>query len=98
MTDGYSPWVNFYAHRWVQKRVDAFVDFLAQPGDLALRNSAAAHGLHQVIHGARRDALDVRLLDHRRQRLATDDLQNLHHAAGRHPSLPESTGRTGRLA
>jgi len=49
--------------------MDPFVDLLAQPGHLALGDAAHAHGLHQIIHRARRDALDVGFLDHRRQRL-----------------------------
>ncbi len=45
------------------------VDLLAQARDLAPGNPAHAHGLDQVVDRARRDALDICLLDHRRQRL-----------------------------
>ena len=52
----------------VEERADPFVDFRAQARDLALRHACAAHSLDQIIHRAGRDALDVGLLDHRRQR------------------------------
>jgi hypothetical protein len=48
-----------------QKCVDALVDLRTQSRDLALRYSAHPHRLDESIDGARRDALDVRLLHHR---------------------------------
>ena len=45
------------------------VDLAAEPRDLALADALHPHGPDQVIHRARRDALHVGLLDHRRQRL-----------------------------
>ena len=45
------------------------VDLLAQPRDLALGDAAHAHGLDQVVDRARRDALDVGLLDDGGERL-----------------------------
>src|SRR5690349_3298782 len=47
----------------------AIVDLGAEARDLAAADALHAHGAHQVVHGARRDALDVGLLDHRRERL-----------------------------
>ena len=41
----------------------------AEPRDLALGDAGHAHGLHQVIDRAGGDALDVGLLNHRRERL-----------------------------
>ena len=52
-----------------QESVDPIVDLLAQPADLAFGDAGAAHGLHQIVHGARRDAMNIGFLDHRRQRL-----------------------------
>ena len=45
------------------------VDLGAEARDLAAADALHAHGADQVVHRARRDALDVGLLDHRRQRL-----------------------------
>lgn len=42
---------------------------LAARKDLALADPRHAHGLDQIIDGPRRDALDIGLLDHRRQGL-----------------------------
>ena len=55
--------------RPVEEALDLVVDLPAQPGDLALGDAGHAHGLHQVVDRAGRHALDVGLLDHRRQRL-----------------------------
>ncbi len=52
-----------------QESVDPIIDLLAQPADLALGNAGAAHGLHEIVHGACRDTVDVGLLDYGRQRL-----------------------------
>lgn len=64
----------------LEERTDPFVDLLAQPADLAFRHARAAlrrapsrpaamgPSLDQIIHRANRDALDVGLLDHRRER------------------------------
>jgi hypothetical protein len=40
-----------------------------EAADLALGDAAGAHGLHQVVHRAGRDAVDVGLLDHRGESL-----------------------------
>ena len=53
----------------LEEAVDLVVDLPAQPGDLALGDAAHPHGLHQLVHRARGHALDVGLLDHRRQGL-----------------------------
>ena len=49
--------------------VDALVDLLAQARDLGLADAGHAHGLDQLVDAAGRDALDVGLLDHGRERL-----------------------------
>ena len=48
------------------------VDLRAQAADLALRDAGHAERLDQLVDRARRDALHVGLLDHRRQRLLGD--------------------------
>ena len=53
----------------LQEGVHPLVDLLAEPGDLALGHTRHAHGLDEVIDGAGRDALDIGLLNDRRQRL-----------------------------
>jgi hypothetical protein len=70
----------------VEERSHPFVDLLTQTRDLALRHARAAHGLHQVIDRPGRDALDVGLLDHRRQRLLG------------HPARLQETGKVAALA
>lgn len=55
--------------RPVEERAHALVDLLAEPADLALRHAGAAHRLDEVINRAGRDALNVGLLDHSRERL-----------------------------
>ena len=45
-----------------QEGADALVDLGAEPGDLAFADALDPHGLHQVIHRARRDTLDVGFL------------------------------------
>src|SRR5947209_10590238 len=52
-----------------EKRVHALVDVSAQPRHLALGDPGHPHRLDQLIDGSRRDTLNVRFLDHRRQRL-----------------------------
>src|SRR4051794_25139876 len=52
-----------------EEGLDALVDVLAQARDLALRDAGAAHRLDQVVDRPGRDAVDVGLLDDRRQRL-----------------------------
>ncbi len=49
--------------------IHSLVDFDTKATDLALRHAASAHRLHQIVYGARRDPVDVSLLDHRHQRL-----------------------------
>ena len=49
-----------------RKGVDPLVDFLAEPADMALRDAGTAHGGHEVIHRARRDAGDIGLPGSRR--------------------------------
>ena len=53
----------------VQKLADPLVDILAQLRDRAFRDAAEAHGLHQFVHAAGRDAADPCLLDDGDQRL-----------------------------
>src|SRR6202023_2049282 len=53
----------------VEEGRDLAVDLAAQPADLALGDAGHAHRTDQLVDRARRDALDVGLLDHRRQRL-----------------------------
>jgi hypothetical protein len=55
--------------RAVQERLHLAVDLLAQAAHLALGDARHAHGLDEVIDRPRRDALNIGLLDHRRQRL-----------------------------
>ena len=55
--------------RPVEEGLHLVVDLAAQPADLALGDAGHAHGLDQIIDRAGRDALDVGLLDHRRERL-----------------------------
>jgi hypothetical protein len=55
--------------RAVEEGRDPLVDFGAEPGDLALRDAAHAERLDEVVDRARRDALDVGLLDDGGQRL-----------------------------
>jgi hypothetical protein len=45
------------------------VDLGAEPGHPAFADALHAHRADEVVHRARRDAMDVSLLDHRRQRL-----------------------------
>ena len=54
--------------RPVEEGLHPRVDLLAQPADLALGDAGCAHGSHQIIDRAGRDALDIGLLDHRAQR------------------------------
>src|SRR5208282_3502922 len=54
--------------RTVKKGFDPLVDLPAQPADLALGDARAAHGLDEIVDGARRDALDIGLLNDRRER------------------------------
>jgi hypothetical protein len=56
-------------NRSVEERVDSLVDLCAEPADLALGDPGHAHGLDQFVHGTGRDALHIRFLDHRRERL-----------------------------
>ena len=55
--------------RAVQEGAHPLVDLGAQPRDLALRDPAHAHRLHQLVDRARRHALHVGFLNHRSQRL-----------------------------
>ena len=48
---------------------DLLVEFLAQPADLALGDAVHTQGAHEVVDRAGRDAVDVGLLDDRRDRL-----------------------------
>ena len=48
--------------------MDALVDLTRQARYLALGDAVHAHGLHQVVDRAGRDALYIGLLDHRCQR------------------------------
>ena len=44
-----------------RKGLDPLIDFLAEPADMALGDAGTAHGGHEVIHRARRDAGDIGL-------------------------------------
>ena len=55
--------------RPLEESFHPLVDFFAQAADLALRDAAHAHGLDEIVHRARRDALDVGFLNDGRQRL-----------------------------
>src|ERR1019366_7462375 len=59
----------FALDRAGQEGLHALVDLAAQPRDLAFADALHAHGADQIVHRAGRDALDIGLLDHRRQRL-----------------------------
>jgi hypothetical protein len=50
-------------NRPLEEGVHPLIDLLAQPADLALGDAGHAHGLDQLVDRARRDALDVGLLD-----------------------------------
>ncbi len=67
---GVEPQVGPFAfQRTGQERINPFVDLAAQAADLALRHPGHAHRLDQVVHRARRQALDIGLLNDRRHRL-----------------------------
>ena len=53
----------------LQEGLHPLIDLGAQARDLARGDAAHAHSLHQAIDRARRDALHVGFLDHRRERL-----------------------------
>ena len=55
--------------RPLQEGLHPVVDLLAEPAHLALGDAGHAHRLDQIVDGARGDALDVGLLDHRGQGL-----------------------------
>lgn len=52
-----------------QEGVHSLVVLGAEAADLALRHPACAHGLDQIIDRARREAMNIGLLDHDHQRL-----------------------------
>lgn len=52
-----------------QEGVHPLVDLGAEAADLALRHAACAHRLDQIVHRARRDTVDIGLLDHCNQGL-----------------------------
>ncbi len=54
----------FALDRAGQKGVDPLVDLVAEPADMALGNASTAQGLHEIIHGACRDAVHTGFLDH----------------------------------
>ncbi len=70
-----------------KKGVQPLVDLTAEPTDLALQIAASAHCFHQVVHGARRDAVDVGFLDHRHERLLR--CRARFREAGKVASLPQ---------
>lgn len=47
--------------------VDALVDFVAEPADLAFQNARSAHEPPQGVHGSARRAVDIGVLEHRRE-------------------------------
>jgi hypothetical protein len=53
----------------IEEGLHPLVDLLAQPADLALGDTAHAHGFDQFVDRTGRDALDVGLLDHGGERL-----------------------------
>ena len=53
----------FAFQRAVQECIDAFINLAAEPRDLALRYASHSHSLDQIIHGARRQALNRGLLN-----------------------------------
>src|SRR5499427_122054 len=55
--------------RAIEKGMHAFVDLLAQFGDLRLADPRQPHRLNQIVDTAGRHAADPRFLDHRDQRL-----------------------------
>src|SRR4029077_17736840 len=55
--------------RAIEEGRDLVIDLAAHPADLAFRDAGHPHRLDQLVDRAGRDALDVCLLDHRRQRL-----------------------------
>lgn len=72
--------------RAIEEGRHPFVDLGAEPGDLALRDAAHAERLHQVVDRARRDAVDVGLLDDGGQRFL------------RHAPRLEEAGEVGAAA
>ena len=46
-----------------EEGVHPLVDFDAEAADLALRHAASTHGLHQIVHGAGGNPVDVCLLE-----------------------------------
>src|SRR5262245_6223507 len=54
--------------RSLQEGLHLLIDLRAQPRYLALGDAAHAHGLHQIVHRAGGDALDIGLLHHCRER------------------------------
>lgn len=55
--------------RPVQELADPLINVLAELRDRALRDATEAHGLHELIHPAGRDAADPSLLDDSDERL-----------------------------
>ena len=72
--------------RAVQESLDFFIDLAAQPGYLALGDTAHAHGLDKVIDGTSGNTLNVGFLDDGGQRLF------------RHPAWFEKTREVTALA
>jgi hypothetical protein len=58
--------------RALEEGVHALVDLIAQAAHLTLRDAGHAESLDQLVDAAGRDALDVGLLNYRRQRLLGD--------------------------
>src|SRR3954447_24077996 len=69
-----------------EKGIHPLIDLRAQARDLAFGDAGRAHGLDDVIDSSRRDAMDIGLLDHGRERLLS-----------RAPRLQESR-KVGALA
>jgi hypothetical protein len=49
--------------------MNPLVDPSAEARDLAAADALHPHGADQIVHGARRDVLNIGFLDHRRERL-----------------------------
>lgn len=70
LAQGVDPQIRpFTFDRAVEEGLDSVVDVGAQLADLAFRDPGPTHGLHQIVHGAGRDALNIGFLDHGGQRL-----------------------------
>ena len=49
--------------RAIEEGLHTYIDLLAQPADLTLRNAAHAHGFDQIVHRPGRYALNIGFLN-----------------------------------